>query len=196
MKRAIKQVHYISWGTGTKKYWNDVGAIAEFIGAALNYPMPRCNGYGVASMASTIRVDQFKEKFGDVRVYCQLAAPELVKEAYDSLKERSKMWKHPCTQTLEKYTRERFVCDAKHYRSVYLNMVELVPKYRKMIVGAADYYELLQYDAESLDAFIDRKDNIKFLEERYKRAGREAVRAELYELCGFKPGTGTQSGVE
>jgi hypothetical protein len=189
-KMKVKQVRYQLWGTGSRQYWHDIGAIAEYIAAAMNYPVPRCNGFGLpgSGMVSTIRVDQFKEKFGDVRIYCRIAAPELVDEAYEHLRKRVDERKLDAATafqlTKERYARQRYVDDARTYRNAYLSMVKLVPKYRDAILVAADYRELLCEDEDELERFIDK--NLEGLEQKLGLKGRDAVQAELYELCEFK----------
>lgn len=192
-KRKVKQVRYQLWGsggTGSRQYWCDIGAIAKYIAAALNYPTPRCNGFGLpgSGMASTIRVHQFKEKFGDVRIYCHIAAPELVDEAYKQLRKVVDEHKPEAATafqlTKERYAHQRYVADARIYRDAYLRMVELVPKYNDAIIACADYRELLCKDEEELEHFIDK--NLEHLEQKLNLTGKDAVQAELYELCEFE----------
>src|SRR5579885_617892 len=64
-----------------------IGPIAAFIGARLQYPCPVVNGQG-NPWTSTILVEQHKEKFFRVRVYCKLADNDLVKKKWSWLRDR------------------------------------------------------------------------------------------------------------
>lgn len=123
-------------------YWRRVSAAAAMIGARLQYPMPRCNGVGIVS---TIKVDQHKEKFGCVRVYCCLADHTLIEKANDERVRAGKL------------AQERDVFlerDARHYRLVYLDAVSLAPDLQVAICSGADYPELLLPTGVDLELFV------------------------------------------
>jgi len=116
--------------------------IAAFIGSRLNHIRPRSNA-GHSAFVSTIRVDQYKEKFWYARIYCELAAPELVKAKWNEHKEG---------EPTPEFVAKCLLHDARHYRKCYLDMVELAPDLRGKICAQADYPELL---AESLDKIAE-----------------------------------------
>lgn len=142
---TVKQIHFRSWGTGPKNYWHDVSSMAMFVAASLQYPLPRCNG--LASRVSTIRVEQYKEKFGDVRIYCILAHPDEVKARWQEEGHKSP------DPTLD-FTRRCLLSDARHYRNCYMSMVGLVPHLRDALCCAADYGVLLYEDAAAIESEI------------------------------------------
>lgn len=145
----IKQVHFRSWSTGPKGYWRDVNSMARFVASALQHPMPRCNGLG---RTSTIHVDQYKEKFGDVRIYCTLADEFHVRNAW--LEEHAVPGVVMEGEPPEEFVKKCFLRDARHYRSCYMDMVELVPHLRDALCVAADYTELLGEDEKAIDEKI------------------------------------------
>lgn len=154
--------------------------IAMFIGAALNYPMPECNGTGIVS---TIKVHQFKQKFDQIRIYCDLAHPELVQNVW--CKDGRDVKNVP-----DVFVADCLLRDARHYRNVYLAMLSIIPGRYDPIVDAADYYELLFHDAASLDKFLvsAKRTNIDYMIDKYSRLGVKSVddlRVKLYEISHF-----------
>ena len=79
----IKQINYNTWGEGTNQYWRDMNNIAAYIATRLVAERPRCNGR--TPRVSTITVEQHKEKFGKVVVYCTLADINEVSEKWAEL---------------------------------------------------------------------------------------------------------------
>ena len=194
MYDTVKQVKFSNWKEGPQEYWRDVSSIARFIGSNLNYQVPRCNGMGLSGsgMVSTIRVDQHKEKFGEVRVYCALAAPELIEETYKARilkvdEERAKGFKSTLV-TPEVYAGYRLAADAEHYRRTYMSMIDLVPHYRDIIRSCADYSELLCYDVAEFDASLELwgRENIMRRYGRMHADTFEALRDNLIKICGFE----------
>jgi hypothetical protein len=127
-----------------REYFGHISVIAAFIAARLQYQSPLCNDN---RPVSTIMIDQHKEKFGDVRIYCTLANNELVRC----------MWKvnHlslPRPAMPETFKDECWLHDAQYYRRCYRDMVSLVPQYENAIIDAADHGELLHDDVAKLDA--------------------------------------------
>lgn len=142
-----------------------IGPIAAFIGARLQYPNPAVNGQG-NPWVSTIRVEQHKEKFWYVRVYCKLAAPELVAKKWQWLKENQELrsqvpvrYVAPVDVTGDEPTPEFYQrClkrDAMYYREVYMDMVALQPHLKGKICAQADYTELLYDTYEEVEKRID-----------------------------------------
>jgi hypothetical protein len=139
-----------------KDLTDQIGFIAAFIGARLNYVLPRCNsGVRGQKPVSTILVDQHKDKFGFVRVYCELADPDLVQAKWDA--EIAVTWKsntEPPPMPGD-FWQKCFRHDAMHYRRVYLDMVALVPHLRDWVCTRADYTELLYDTVEQVDQVLD-----------------------------------------
>jgi hypothetical protein len=142
-----------------------IGPIAAFIGARLHYPNPEVNGQG-NPWVSTIKVDQHKEKFWKVRVYCDLAAPGLVKQKwewykanFEVMKQRPSRYFPHIDTTAEEPSPEFFDrCvkgDAMYYREVYMEMVELQPHLRSKICSEADHTELLFGSLQELLTRLD-----------------------------------------
>ena len=138
-----------------------IGPIAAFIGARLHYPCPEINGQG-NPWTSTILVEQHKEKFFRVRVYCKLAWDGLVKQKWawlrdrqaredagekfydrlrdDELRAKLKTDVEPPPEFYARCARH----DAIHYRQVHMDMVRLLPeKLAKRAIAEADHTELL-----------------------------------------------------
>lgn len=145
-----------------------IHTIAAFIAARLRYPYPSINGQG-NPWVSTISVDQHKEKFWQVRVYCELAEPALIKEKWQWLKARQRR-----IESGEKFYRvhtqpEQIVADdptpefiarclksdAIYYREVYRDMLALRPTARDALFDGADHKELLYDSIEDLDRHLD-----------------------------------------
>jgi len=132
-------------------------AVAAFIGARLQHPVPQCNSSN--PRVSTIRVDQYKSKFDDVRVYCTLAHEDEVQKAWSEdmtkchatgLDELVK-FAHPQQEFIDACWSR----DARHYRQCYIDMVKLVAwEHVASITGCADHSLLLQNNEEELDESI------------------------------------------
>lgn len=162
-----------------------IGPIAAFIGARLQYPSPECNGQG-NKWVSTIRVDQHKEKFFYARVYCSLAAKDLVKEKWQWMRKNyeflSKMRSHyvpdlalaNAEETTDEEPSVSFIArcvkrDAIHYRQVYLDMVSLQPHLHDKICSQADHRELLFPSLLELLDCLDGLDGAQKLEYYYEK---------------------------
>jgi hypothetical protein len=151
-----------------------IGPMAAFIGARLQYPCPHINGQG-NPWVSTIHVEQHKEKFFAIRVYCTLAEQDLVKKKWEWLRDRAarmaageKFYDRLHNDVIRsKLTTDEappaeFVArclkhDAIHYRKVYLEMVQLQPHLVSKICGSADHTELLYPQYEELAAYLDKQ---------------------------------------
>lgn len=126
-------------------YSNESSIIALFIASALQHPNPPCNSR--RHRVSTIRVDQHKEKFGLVVVYCELAAAEEVNDAWKEFNEG---------EPTQEFAQECLDHDARYYRRCYRKMLKLVPHHRDVIMARPDYGWLLFDTVEELDAYLDK----------------------------------------
>jgi len=96
-KYKTEQVYYSDWNDklapGHEDYWNKISIIAEWIGYALEASI---SGYSpMWNHLATITVQQTKEKFGQARVYTNLATHEHVEQ----------QWKEDLTDAKEKNNR-------------------------------------------------------------------------------------------
>lgn len=150
-----------------------IGPIAAFIGARLQYPCPQINGQG-NPWVSTIAVDQHKEKFWKVRVYCDLADPDLVTKKWKWLKERQRRidegeqfyWRmhHEAHKMLieggdeppPEFFARCVLYDSIHYRRVYMDMVQLLPHLRARICNEADHGILLHESLQDVNVPDER----------------------------------------
>ena len=156
--------------------------VAMYVGAALQHPLPPCNGQGPSS---TIRVDQYKTKFSDVRIYCSIADKELVKSYWNTTKQG---------EPTEEFVKERIFFDAIHYRDCYMPMEDfLSPEEWECLRDPADYPELLFSTGEELKNFILEKEEkakkyptyMNSLLERWKVVNSQDLYEYLCKVCGF-----------
>lgn len=109
------------------------GTIAMFIASALQHPMPRCNSLN--KRMSTILVEQHKNKFNQVVVYCTLAHTSLVEEKWTKESNDGP----PTSEFVQKC----LFHDACVYRNAYRKMMFLVPQHTDIILSRPDHKELL-----------------------------------------------------
>ena len=177
------QIKFVSWSDASapKQYWNDISAIAMFISSALQEVVPPSNLSRsmrlIRSTRSTIKVQQHKEKFGEVRVYCEFAHKDLVKDLW--------LQHGNAPEPTQEFVKSCFVHDAVVYRDVYRQMVDLVPHYKNAIVQSADYPELLFDTKEELQAFLKR-DTFDFYKKRYNCDDDQSLLDVLCKLCKFQ----------
>jgi hypothetical protein len=109
--------------------------VPEVIGALLSHPIPRSNtaGWWEGRMNSTIRVDQWKTKFFDVRIYCTLADSDKVAALAAKIG----------VENDDAQRRWCLVNDAVIYRNAYIVGILFAPAYADNITGGADYPALL-----------------------------------------------------
>ncbi len=163
----------------------EIHQIAMFVAAALNHPLPPCNGKG---NISTIGISQYKTKFSQIRIYCNLADAELVKEYWSQLGNEgdpTQEFKYGC-----------LISDAKHYRECYLSMSNLLSdaEARDALMEPANFPELLFKNLEELDAFLNKnlelsKQYSQYIANYYSRwqvKDFDALRKFLCDICGFK----------
>ncbi len=156
------------------RIYHPSGTIAMFIAAALQHPNPEGNGRH--SRISTIRVDQHKNKFDQVVVYCTLAAHDLVDKACVAERDESN---NPTVEFIKKCRRH----DAVHYRRCYLEMLSLVPQFRDMLWARPDYgYLLLDTKEEIRNWFGGNDDHVKYVAKMWDFQTVEELFAELHKV--------------
>lgn len=153
-KINVEQIEYNDWSDKLnpvhENYWAHIGYIAHFIASLLEGWQTSVRrdttnndkAIAVPIKYNSIIVNQFKEKFGQIRVYCMLADPDLVEQLYN---DPHNTWKKK--MSLEQFREHSLRQDMAHYRSVYLIMKQCFPQYWNAISHAADYSELL-YDSK------------------------------------------------
>lgn len=177
-------------------YWHDIGSIAEVIAFMLEAQQ---SGWKAdAFQYSTIAVQQFKEKFGECRVYVQIADRRKVDTAYNRLKEaiqeaRTKQEENvypksrPIRElpTLEEYTKECILKDYTWYRYCYRTIISLMPQYEDVIIGGSDYEEFLYKDKEEYETHLTQRRQTTW----YRPEDEEELQKErtlVYEVCCWK----------
>lgn len=161
-----------------------ISIIAELIGCALTVcphdtPRPSC--------LTTIAVHQSKNKFGEVRVYCHLADPDLVKKSWDSMSDSDREKRG----AYDDHAKKRLVTDAHRYRVVYRSVaLGLFPQFYWAIRRSADYPVLLCESREELDELLDSGYHTGWDASPESRSG-------LYKICSFGGDTErSKTGVE
>ena len=184
----IEQIYYGNWkdklSPGHEDYWSKVPAIAKVLAAQLEFST---HGWGGQPyFYSTIAVRDFKEKFGEIRIYCSFADPYLVKQKYEDYVnginrenldykafqngtefpawKRQNYEEHPDKypqkfKTIKEFTKDKHYEDACYYRQVYLDTVDLFPEYKDVICNAADWNEFLYTDPDKLDKHFQNEIN-------------------------------------
>ena len=160
--------------------------VAMFVAASLNYPSPSIDS---SRLVSTIRVNQFKTKFGEVRIYCQLANPELVRSAWAFLKNSG--------EPTDQFVKNRIRWDARHYRDCYLSMVNILSnmpegdQFISSLLNSSDYRELLYKDKNELNDSIIRAietNNISYYYSKWKVDNSDDLLKVLSDYSGFNHG--------
>lgn len=128
--------------------FDPVAALAMFIAAALQHPNPPCNGR--RRLMSTIKVEQYKNKFNAVVVYCTLADADYVNSSW--------LAEHDGTPTRE-YIERCLARDACIYRNAYKKMLALAPQCRDVILARPDHGYLLFDTKDDLDVWLDKHDH-------------------------------------
>lgn len=163
-----------------------IGPIAAFIGTRLNSQWGMCSApHHVGKPMTTIRVDQYKDKFWYVRIYCELADPDLIQQLWELDGKDG----YP---TID-FSQECLRRDARHYRKCYMEMIEIIPRLKDKIRAQADYRELLCDDASSMEKLIDELmatecapnvDNLQHYRNRYGVETNDELKAALRNLYG------------
>ena len=174
--KKIKQIRYSDWGQilepEHKNYWADIQSIASLIALHLEFyqtsfiriKTDNKETRYITDKRTTIVVSQYKEKFGEIRVYCHLADPNLINEKYNSNKFNR--------MSLEDFRELCYVQDIIHYRNTYFIFRDLMPQYWSVMFSGADNPEYLyetkeEYlnDAKDTEWLLNKKDEIfKILE--------------------------------
>jgi len=128
---------------------------AMFLGAALDHELPECNGKG---RVSTIKVDQYKTKFSDVRIYCTLAHEDRVLDLWTRGGYETRLKGDGTPYVYEDFRKNQFLYDAIHYRKCYIAALSMFVPVDEMrgIRSGADYHELLCSNEEELNTWIQK----------------------------------------
>ncbi len=122
----------------------DLDTIARWMGYALEGCI---HGFNLRRRAeSTIRVQQTKEKFGEIRVHCDLADEDLVREEWEK--------NEPVLVVSEEFTMKCLKWDRYHYNRVYADAQRLFPQYAREITGAADFKQLTHATPEAAAQYL------------------------------------------
>lgn len=150
------------------------GSIAMFIAAALQHPNPTCNGHN--PLMSTIRVEQHKNKFDRVIVYCELADTNLVSQSWVGMGKGN-------GDPPDEFIQACMYRDAEIYRHAYRRMLSLVPELREMILSRADYAYLLYDTTRELDAWLNtyEQNNVNHLIKKWRVPDVAALRMLLHK---------------
>jgi hypothetical protein len=131
--------------TADKADFDLIGPMAAFVGARLQHPRLECNGRN--PRISTIRVEQYKEKFWYARIYCTLAEEDEVKAKWRA--------EGRLGAPNEDFFARCMLHDARYYRKCYLEMVKLIPRLKRRLCAQADYSVLLMDTVQEAEACIE-----------------------------------------
>ena len=147
--------------------------VAMFVGAALQHDLPECNTFTADKFrkVSTILVSQYKQKFSDIRIYCELAHERLVKEAYTASEPK---------MSYKDFLSYRVYEDASHYRICYKTMMAVAPEYKDALFNGADRPELLVDSETEMEPYI-----CAWLDKTYRCADLVEVKSLLRRVCGL-----------
>jgi len=190
---SIKQVKYNDWGANLEPshehYWAHIGYIAHFIASLLEGwqtlfnrdPTNDDKQIAVPVKYNSIIVNQYKEKFGQIRVYCTLADPVLVEQLYN---DPMHTWSKGRDLSLEQFREHCLKQDMLHYRSVYFIMKQCFPHYWDSISQAADYCELLYNTKE--DYIKAMEDSIARTDPKWRPTHLEREKEFIFDLLKWK----------
>ena len=156
---AVTQIFYSRWGTETKEhasYFDDIDRIAEWIAWGLEAQQ---TGFSLKTYQySTISVQQHKEKFGTVRVYCTLADTQKVQRAWQrNLRQWRKKADGSPRPSREEFRHRCLTSDMRWYRSVYAKAIASWPHYEEAIRNSAENDILLMNEEELDKAILSRR---------------------------------------
>jgi len=138
----MEQIRYYSWNAdlapGHENYWIDIAFIAKTIALFLEGVNPKVLRKDdiLKYRSVTIAVEDYKEKFGEPRVYCRLGAFEQVQELYrieDSV-----------FLPMSEFHESCLCVDISHYRQTYFTIKKIWPQYWDAIYAGAQHKEYLQ----------------------------------------------------
>lgn len=129
--------------------------VPMFLGAALDHELPIGNGRG---RCSTIRVERYKSKFSQVRIYCKLGDSERVRKKWDGFGFETRRKIDGSRYSFEEFQKSCLLNDAVHYRSCYMAMLKLLVNEddKRNVLNGADYQELLCENEEDLNRFLQK----------------------------------------
>ena len=129
--------------------------VPMFLGSALDHELPICNGKG---RCSTIKVDQYKSKFSEIRIYCTLADGMRVLELWEREQYATRMKHDGTSWDYEEFRKKCLFNDAVHYRSCYMAMLSLLTNEedKRGVRGGASYRELLCEDELQMNIFLQK----------------------------------------
>ena len=190
MTKEIEQVEYNSWDDklkpGHEDYWAHIGYIAHFIASLLEGyqtiivrdPKNPDKSISAPAKYNTISVMQYKEKFGQVRVYWTASDPMLVEQQYEVRHKKEQ------NMSLEQFREQCYKQDLIHYRNVYFIMKQCFPQYWHAVSSAADNSELL---FESKEDYLDALNKeISRTKDEYRPAHLEREKDFIFDLLKWK----------
>lgn len=174
MKYPVEQIYYSNYSDklkpGHENYWKDIEDIGTFMSLALEDYTIFFDGSKMGCRKFTsIVVHQYKEKFGELRIYLTLGARELVKERW---KETGPFAKKSF-KNFEEFYESCYREDCVQYRRVYLTVKRLFPHYWKAIYRGSDHPEFI---CETEEEFKEEAEKSEY---KYMQKHREFV----YEIC-------------
>lgn len=188
---SVEQIEYNDWGAklkpGHENYWAHIGYIAHFLASLLEGwqtvirrdPTNNDKQIAVPVKYNSIIVNQFKEKFGQIRVYCTLTEPELVDQLFNDPYNK---WS--TKMSLEQFREHSLKQDMLHYRSVYFIMKQCFPHYWNAISHAADYCEIL-YDTKE-DYIKAMEHSISRTDDKWRPTHLEREKDFIFDLLKWK----------
>lgn len=129
--------------------------VPMFLGSALDHELPICNGKG---RCSTIRVEQYKTKFSEIRIYCRLADSNRVHKLWIDENYETRTKRDGTPYEYEEFRKQCLFNDAVHYRSCYMAMLALLTNEedKRNVCGGASYRELLCDDELHMNLFLQK----------------------------------------
>lgn len=168
-KHAVRQIRFSDAANkrAPKEYWQHISNIADLIAHRLS-GIDANSSFHITGVVTTIAVMQYKEKFGDVRVYCRLADPARVATQWANQKNTG--------MPSGEFIRACRLRDAKHYRETYMMIFSLCPQYYNAVRSAADYPALLCESREELEDLLSSEYYTGWEKDDYE---------VLFKICDF-----------
>lgn len=186
--KSIKQIEYNDWGAKLEpeheNYWAHINYISHMIASLLEDwrtevkqdPFNPDKMIYYPTKYNTIIVSDYKEKFGQARVYCYFADPMLVEQHY--------IEKNIKKITLEQYREQCLKQDMLHYRNVYFILKQCFPQYWNAISKAADFSELLYETKE--EYLEDMEKEIQGCKPEWRPTSLEKSKNSIFQLLKWK----------
>jgi len=214
----VPQVVYFNWNeklaTGHENYWENVRTISQFIANSMVDAIHKNNTKPVQT--NSVKVLQYKEKFGMPNVYVKLDSKDIILERFndhkdhiDKLNKSYETWLiNPSSTKLrplikayesgsypkvyddyEGFKQEQIKINSVHYRDVYNRAVMSWPQYEKIIMAGASHKDLLYSKEKQLKENYKRdKRAIKQNEKYYKKENLESKLLALDKRFDFIKG--------